>query len=251
MMIHSDGRYNKNCFFFLSLSISLIPTNKNAPSFFIIIQHHTATKQEEVPLYTQQFSSGSKIDFCLISFVWLYGLSCVFVPHRKRDHRSSSHVCVCVCVCVHMASDGQPKNCIWLCESAREVRRRRRLMASPQLFMHWSGSSSKGQRQPASQPSSSVQQEQQEQHAEVQFRRNLMYHPAIRRAGYGLAGHSSNNTLHIYRWVESVCVIAAPYSCNTGRARCLRVYISGYPILSYSSFARYVRVSCVCPRLHE
>jgi hypothetical protein len=136
MMIHSDGRYNKNCFFFLSLSISLIPTNKNAPSFFIIIQHHTATKQEEVPLYTQQFSSGSKIDFCLISFVWLYGLSCVFVPHRKRDHRSSSHVCVCVCVCVHMASDGQPKNCIWLCESAREVRRRRRLMASPQLFMH-------------------------------------------------------------------------------------------------------------------
>ena len=78
--------------------------HKNAPSFYYHILH--TPKSLSLYLYTRS-SPVLKIDFCLISFVWLLCVSCV-CPHtwrRKRDHRSSSCLCVCaVCVCVYICT---------------------------------------------------------------------------------------------------------------------------------------------------
>ncbi len=190
---------------------------------YYIPQHHRTNQSLSISLYARVVRFEKLIDvwFLLFGFFFFVVLC---LPHRKRDHRSSSRVCVCVCVYAWPPRRPTEENCIWLCESAREVRRRRRLMASPQLFMHWSGSSKQGPARAGSICSRSSMQKS-----------NSDGISCIIRPSGGLAiwsdaagpAAAANNTLHIYRWVESVCVIAAPYSCSTGRY--VSASTSGYP----------------------
>ena len=83
-----------------------LQTSQECPIILLSYTTHAKVSLFSLSLYTHS-SPVLKIDFCLISFVWLLCVSCV-CPHtwrRKRDHRSSSCVCVCcACVCMYICT---------------------------------------------------------------------------------------------------------------------------------------------------